>query len=107
ARILHTRDAGNSCDHHAGEKLHGGHVAMIEGGGRRGEDLEHSKCAPVMPQWGYEDGANSEAAAAGEINTWIALSVMAEHDLPAAYALCGNAGIGLQTHAKIRGGAAG
>jgi hypothetical protein len=52
-----------------------------------------------------ENGADSEAAAAGKINARIALGVMAQHDLAGAYGFGGDAGIGLKADSEIGGGA--
>ncbi len=60
-----------------------------------------------MPQRGDENGADTQAAATGEIDTRIALGIVAEHDLSGAYALGGDADIGLQTNAKIGSAASG
>ena len=43
-------DAGDSGDHHAGEKLHGGYVAFIEGPGGGGENFEDAKSAAIVAQ---------------------------------------------------------
>ena len=40
--LMQAGDAGDGGDHHTGEKLHGGDIALVEGSGRRGKHLEHA-----------------------------------------------------------------
>ena len=60
-----------------------------------------------MAQGRYENGTNTEAAAAGEIDARIALGIMTEHDFAGTDGFGGDAGVGLQANAKVRGGASG
>ncbi len=101
------RDAGDGGDHHAREQLHGGYVALIKGSGSGRQDFENSQGAAVVAQRGNQDGADAQAAAAGEIDARIALGVVTQHDLAGADGFGGDAGIGLQADAKIGSSAAG
>jgi len=53
-----------------------------------------------------EDGADSQAPAAGKIHTRIALGIVAQHDLPGADGFRRDANIGLQANSQIWCGAA-
>ncbi len=100
-------DAGDGGDHHAGKQLHGGHVALVEGAGRGGQHFEHAESAAIVTQRRDQDGADSQAAATGEIDARVAFGVVAEHDFAGAHGFGGDAGIGLQTDAEVGSGAAG
>jgi len=60
-----------------------------------------------VTQGRYQDGADAQAPAAGEIDAGIALGVLAEHDLAGADGFGGNSGVGLQAHSEVGRGAAG
>ena len=60
-----------------------------------------------MAQGRYENGTNTEAAAAGKIDARIALGIVTKHDFARADGFGGDAGVGLQADAKVRGGASG
>jgi hypothetical protein len=102
-------DSGNARNggyHHAREKLHGGHIALVEGSGGGRKDFENPKSTAVVAQGGDQDGADSQAAAAGEIDAGIALGIVTEHDLAGTDGFGGDAGIGLEAHTKIGSGTA-
>ena len=103
-------DAGysrNRRHHHARKKLHGSHVALIEGSGGRGQNFENAQCAAIVTQRRNQNGANSQAAAAREIDSRVAFGVMAKHDLAGANGFGGDACVGLKANAEIGSGAAG
>lgn len=100
-------DTGDGGDHHAGEKLHGRDIAIVEGSGRRRENFEHSQCAPVVAQGRNQNRSNAQAATAREVDAGIAFGIMAEHDFTGADRLGGNASIGLETDAEVGSGASG
>ena len=104
---LHAGQACHRRDHHAGEQLHGGDVAVVEGLRKRGKYFEESYRASVMTQWCDQDGACAQTAATGQVNARIALGVVAEQDLAGAHAFSRETGIGLQVDAEVGGGSAG
>src|SRR5580704_14821164 len=69
-------DAGDGGDHHARKKLHGGHVALVECAGGRGQNLEYAQGAAIVAKRRDEDGADAEvgsgAASAGAADDFIA-----------------------------------
>ncbi len=69
-------DAGNRGDHHAGEQLHGGDIALVKCSRRRRKNFEDSQGSPVVAQRRDQDRTNTEAAAAGQIDAGISFSVM-------------------------------
>ena len=103
--LVQAGDARDGGDHHARQKLHGSDVALVEGSGRRRQNFEDPQRAAEVAQGRDENGADSEAAAAGKIDTRIALGVVAQHDLAGAYGFGGDAGIGLKADSEIGGGA--
>ena len=100
-------DAGDGRNHHAGEQLHGGDIALIKRARGRGQDFEDTESAAVMPQGRNQDGADTEAAATGEVDARVALRVVAQHDLAGTDGFGGDAGIGLEADAEVGGGASG
>jgi len=54
-----------------------------------------------------EDGANSEAAATGQVDAGITLGVVTEHDFARAHGFRGDASIGLQTDSEVGSGSSG
>ena len=104
---MQARDAGDGGDHHAGKQLHGGHVALVEGSGRRRQDFEHAESAAVVAQGRDQDRADSEAAAAREVDSRVALGIVAQHDFAGADGFGGDAGVGLQADSEIGSGSSG
>ena len=100
-------DAGDGGDHHAGKQLHGGDIALVEGSGGRGQHLEDAEGAAVVAQGRNENGADAEAAAAGEIDARVAFGIVAEHDFAGADGFGGDAGVGLQANSEVGSGASG
>ena len=98
-------DAGDSGDHYAGKKLHGGDIALVERAGGRRQHFEDAQRAAVVAQRRDEDRADSEAAATGEVDLGIAFGVVAQHDFAGADGFGGDAGVGLQADAEIGCGA--
>jgi hypothetical protein len=99
-------DAGNGGYHHAREQLHGGYIPLVEGSGGGRQDFENPKRTAVVAQGGDQDGADSQAAAAGEVDARIALGIVTEHDLAGTDGFGGDAGIGLKAHTEIGSGTA-
>src|SRR6266576_2220489 len=109
AEGLGSVDGGNARNggyHHAREKLHGGYIALVEGSGGGRKDFENPKRTAVVAQGGDQNGADSQAAATGEIDAGIALGVVTEHDLAGTDGFGGDAGIGLEADTKIGSGTA-
>jgi hypothetical protein len=102
---VQTRYAGNCCDHHAGEKLHGCDIAFVEGARGRRKHFEHAEGAAIVAEGRNQNRTDSEAAAAGEIHAGIALGIVAQHDFAGANGLGGNAGVGLEADTEIGSGA--
>ncbi len=75
--------------------------------GEDDKDLEDTQRAAVMPQGRDEDGADTETAAAGKIDSRISFGIVTEHDFAGADGFGGNAGIGLQADPEVGSGASG
>lgn len=80
---------------------------MVEGMGKGGEHFEDTESPAEMAQGSRENGANAETAAGSKVDFRIALGVVAENDFAGADAVGGDAGIGLETDAKVWSGASG
>src|SRR5271163_932359 len=104
---MNPRNPGDGGYHHAGKQLHGGYVALIKGAGGTRQNLEDAQGAAIVAQGGNQYGADSEAAAAGQIDPGIPFGVVAEHDFAGADGFGGDAGVGLQANTEVGGGASG
>jgi|SRR5579859_6113909 len=102
---MQARDARDGCNHHAGEKLHGGNVALVEGSGRRRQHFEDAERAAEMAQGRDENGADSEPTATGEIDARIAFGVVTQHDFAGTHSFGGDAGVGLKANPEVGCGA--
>jgi len=105
--LAERRQAGKGGHHHARKQLHGRDVALGKGMRRAGENFEDSEGPAEMAQGRGQDGPNSQALAHRHVYVRIVLRIMAEHDLPSADAVGGNAGIRLETNPQVRRGASG
>ena len=87
--------------------MHGRNVFLVESVRLRREHFEHSQGSPHLAKWSYQDRANTEVAAGGEIDAAIVLGVVAQENFAGPHTIGGQSAVGLETHADVRGGAAG
>jgi hypothetical protein len=104
---MQTRNAGDGCNHHAREKLHGRDIAFVECAGRRRQHLKHAERSAIVAQGRNQNRANAETAAASQIHARIALGIMTQHDFAGAHGFGGNSGVSLQAYPEIGSGTAG
>ena len=75
--------------------------------GEEDKHFENAQSTAVMAQRRNQNGADTQAAATGQIDARIALGVMAQHDFAGADGFGGDAGVGLQTNAEVGSGTSG
>ena len=87
--------------------MHGGHVAVVEGVRRTGENFEYAQGPAEMAEWSCKNRARAEAAATGQIDQRVSLGIVTKDDLAGADTIGGDSRVGLQANSEIGRGAAG
>src|ERR1019366_4300394 len=83
------------------------HIALVEGPRGRGQHFENAQGAAVVTQRRYQNRADSETAATGQVYAWVTLGVVTKHNLAGAHRFGGDAGVGLQTNPEVRSSSTG